>query len=175
MATRLDAGAMFARVVRAIDPDETSDTLERALSHLGADLLLAVLDQVADGTAREEPQDESQATYAAKITRDDARIDWALSAAAIHNRVRGLHPWPHACTHLDGERLIVLKTALDPDLTTEAPGTIVDVTRDAIVVATGAGQRLVVLEVQPEGRRPMRVRDFLAGRPVRAGRRFDQP
>jgi methionyl-tRNA formyltransferase len=175
VVTRLDAGAMFARAVRAIQPDETSDVLERDLSNLGADLLLTVLDQIAGGTAQEEPQDESQATYAAKITREDARIDWTQPAAAIHNRVRGLYPWPHASTYLDGERLIVLTSALDPGVTTAAPGTIVEVARDAIVVSAGDGQRVSLLQIQPEGRRPMRVRDFLAGRTLSAGMRFDQP
>ncbi len=175
VVTRLDAGAMFAKTVRPIGPDETSDAVERDLAHMGAALLVTVLDQIASGTAREEPQDEAQVTYAAKITRDDARIDWTRPAATIHNRVRGLYPWPHACAFLGGQRLIVLRTALDAGATTEPPGTIVEVGRDALVVAAGHGQRLAVLDVQPEGRRPMPTRDFLAGRPVQAGARFDQP
>lgn len=171
---RLDAGGMFAKAVRPIGLDETSDVVERDLARIGAGLLLEVLDAIADGSAREEPQDEALATYAAKITRDDARIDWEQPAAAVHNRVRGLYPWPHASAFLGGERLIVLRTALDPAPTTEPPGTIVEVTRDALVVAVGHGQRLAILDVQPEGRRPMPTRDFLAGRPVQAGMRFEQ-
>jgi methionyl-tRNA formyltransferase len=172
VGTELDAGAMFARVVRPIGPDDTSDVLEGDLSQLGGDLLLTVLDRIANGTAHEEPQDAAGVTYASKITRDDSPIDWTQPAASIHNRVRGLYPWPHASTHLDGQRMIIRTTALDPGATAAEPGTIVAVTRDAIVVATGRGQQLAVLEVQPEGRRAMRVRDFLAGRPLRPGQRF---
>lgn len=175
VVTRLDAGGMFAATVRPIGPDETSDAVERDLAQMGAALLVTVLDGIAGGTAHEEPQDEAQATYAAKITREDARIDWTQPAATVHNRVRGLYPWPHASTVLGGQRLIVLRTAPAPGATADAPGTVVEVTRDALVVATGHGERLAVLEVQPEGRRPMPTRDFLAGRPVVAGVRFDQP
>jgi len=159
--------------------------VERDLAELGGRLLVAVVDQMAEGTAREEPQDVSRATYAPKITREDGRIDWSRPAAAIHNQVRGLYPWPHAYTYLDGARLIVLgsepMTRLDsgvltpgqipgqiPDLT---PGTIVEVTRDTLHVATGDGH-LALLRVQPEGKRPMPVRDFLAGRDVEPGTRL---
>ena len=173
VARRLDAGAMFAAVTRPIDPDETSEALERDLARLGADLLVAVLDSIASGTAREVPQDEASATYAAKITRDDGRIDWPRPARAVHDQVRGLYPWPHAFAYLGGERLILLKTAVDPGTSTAPPGTVVEVSRDAIVVAAAPGPRLAILEVQPEGRRAMGTRDFLAGRPIAAGARFD--
>ena len=113
------------------------------------------------------------ATYAAKITRADGLIDWNLPAAAIHNRVRGLYPWPHAFTFLDGSRIILLKTHLEPAVTAAAaPGTVVAVTRDAIHVATGEGGQLAIDEMQPEGKRAMPVRDYLAGRPLAAGARF---
>jgi methionyl-tRNA formyltransferase len=182
----LDAGAMFARATRPIGPDETSDVVEAALAELGANLLVRVVEQIAAGTAREEPQDASRATYAPRLTKEEGLIDWSQSAPAIHNRVRGLYPWPHAYTFLDGARLIVLRSRVDhadlegPPRTSEGPrrnedkapalpGTIVGVTRDAIHVATGEGGQLAIVEVQPEGRRPMLVRDFLAGHPITPG------
>jgi methionyl-tRNA formyltransferase len=124
------------------------------------------------------------ATLAPKITREDGAIDWSLPASFIHNRVRGLYPWPHAFTYLDGSRLIVLRTRVEHEPGSESPaeagpyesghqpGTVVDVSRDAIRVATGDGGRLSIEEVQPEGKRPMRVRDYLAGRPLQVGARF---
>jgi methionyl-tRNA formyltransferase len=195
VARLLDSGDMFATATRPIRPDETSEEVERDLSEVGAALLLQVLDAIESGAAVEEQQDHTLATYAPKITREDGLIDWCLPAQAIHNRVRGLYPWPHAFTYLDGSRLIILRTRLQQgppstsarsapadqegghhDSPTEAghyePGTVVEVSRDAIHVATGDGGRIAIEELQPEGKRPMRVRDYLAGRPLDAGARF---
>ena len=193
----LDAGAMFARASRPIGPDETSDVIEAALAELGADLLARVLEQIAGGTAREEPQDPARVTYAARLTKEEGLIDWSQSSPDIHNRVRGLYPWPHAYTFLDGARLIVLRTRIDhPDLAfrqtqghpehgrgmegprrnedwaPRRPGTILEVTREAIEVATGEGGQLAIVELQAEGGRPMNVRDFVAGHPIKQGAVF---
>ncbi len=167
----LDAGAMFARVTRTISPDETSDVVEKDLATLGASLLVSVVDRLADGTAHEEPQDESLVTYAARLTKEEGLIDWSLPAIAIHNRVRGLYPWPHAYTYLGGRRLILLNTRPDAVAEPAAPGTIVALTTEGLEVATGHG-RIVIWEMQPEGRRPMRTREFLAGHRVQPGERF---
>jgi methionyl-tRNA formyltransferase len=164
----LDAGAMFAKTTRAIAPDETSAEVERDLAQIGAPLLIRVIEQIASASAYEEPQDDRLSTYAPRLTRDEGLIDWTLPAASLHNRVRGLYPWPHAFTYLEGARLIVLKTRVDDTPAIEPPGTIVVVSRDEIAVSTGKG-RLALVDVQPEGRRPMRVRDFLAGHPLSAG------
>ena len=171
VVTRLDAGAMFATVRRPIAPDDTSDVVEQDLARLGADLLLTVVDQIAGGTAHEEPQDDALATYAPRVTKEEGLVDWTSPAIAIHNRVRGLYPWPHACTYLDGARLILLRTRVESRPADAVPGTVIAVTRDAIDVATGGGV-IAITDVQPEGKRPMRVRDYLGGRPVTAGARF---
>ena len=168
----LDAGDMLARSVRAIGPDDTSDEIEKALADDGARLLLDVIDRMESSAIQGAPQDASASTYATRLTKAEGQIDWTLSAEQIHNRVRGLYPWPHAYSYLDGARLIVLRTrVLAGDGT---PGTIVDVTPDSIVVATGRG-RIAIVELQPEGRRPMPTRDFLAGRPIRPGLAFGPP
>jgi methionyl-tRNA formyltransferase len=171
----LDAGGMFAKVQRPIGPDDTSADVERDLAALGATLLVDVIEQIASGTAHEEPQDDARSTYAPRLTRDEGLIDWSLPATVLHNRVRGLYPWPHAYTYLDGSRLIVLKSRADSGVATEVPGTVVGVSRDEIEVSTGDGGRLGLLEIQPEGRRGMRVRDFLAGHPVAIGTRLTNP
>ena len=175
MVLALDAGGMFAKVTRPIGSDETSDIVERDLAHLGASLLLDVIDDLAAGRAVEEPQDDSLSTYASKITKEEGLIDWTLAAADIHNRVRGLYPWPHAFSYLNGERLIVMRSHVAPEPTSADPGTIVDVSSGAISVATGHGGRLAIDEVQPEGRRAMKVRDYLAGHPIQPGTRFSAP
>jgi methionyl-tRNA formyltransferase len=175
VVARLDAGPMLATITRPIGPDETSDVVERDLSETGAGLLVDVVDQIADGRVHEQPQDEAMATYAARLTKEEGLIDWRLSAVAVHNRVRGLYPWPHAYTYLDGARLIVLATRVEAGAGDAVPGTIVHVSRDALHVATGGGGRIAIMELQPEGRRRMRTREYLAGRAVVPGARLAGP
>ena len=164
----LDAGAMFAKAATPIDPDETSVDVERRLSTLGATLLLDVVDRIASGTAEEEPQDEAQATYAPKITKEEGIIDWRQPARDIHNRVRGLYPWPHAYTSISAERTLILRSTVVDATNTATPGTVVHVSREAIHVGTGAGL-LSLDQLKPEGRRAMSAREFLAGRPLSSG------
>jgi methionyl-tRNA formyltransferase len=170
----LDAGGMFAKITRPIGPEETSDVVETALAEMGAELLVAVVDQLALGTAHEEPQDATQATYAPRLTKEEGLIDWTQAASTIHNRVRGLYPWPHAYTFFNRTRLIVLRSSVatrTAGASASAPGTIQGATSEAIQVATGDGE-LAILEVQPEGRRAMRVHDFLLGHRLAAGETF---
>jgi methionyl-tRNA formyltransferase len=173
MVEALDAGDMLAKSVRAIGAGDTSEQLEQALAHDGAGLLLEVLDRLEAGDVHAEPQDESASTYAPRLRKEEGLIDWTQPARRIHDQVRGLYPWPHAYSYLEGTRLIVWKTVirLKPDSTAVEPGMVVDVTRDAIEVATGDGL-IALTELQAEGRRPMSTRDFLAGRTVRPGTKF---
>jgi methionyl-tRNA formyltransferase len=171
----LDAGNMLAKATRPIGPDDTSDDVEHDLAQLGAPLLLRVLEQLAAGTAQEETQDVMMCSYAPKITKAEGLLDWSLPASYIHNRVRGLYPWPHAYSYLTGERLILLRTRVDVESTDAPPGTIVDSSGGSMYVATGHGERIAITRVQPEGRRPMEARDFLAGHPVPPGARFTGP
>ena len=168
----LDAGPMLARVTRPIAADETSVDVERGLARLGAGLLLEVIEQLATGTAKEEPQDDSAATYAAKITREEGTLDWALPAAAIHDRVRGLQPWPLVSARLDGHRYLLHRTAHDAQSVAAAPGAIVEAAGDRLVVATAHGT-LQILQLQPEGRRVLSSREFLAGYRIRPGMIFE--
>jgi len=168
----LDAGPMLAKVSRAIGPNDTSDEVERDLASKGAALLVVTIDALADGRAQEIPQIDADATYAHRLTKDDGLVDWSRPAAAIHNQIRGLHPWPHAFTFARGQRLILHRAAPgDRDAAGVAPATIVDAAGDRIVVGTGQGL-LNLLVVQTEGKRPMAAREFLAGHPLTSGERF---
>jgi len=174
----LDAGAMLATVRRPIGPEETSDEVERDLSRLGAELLVATTDDLASGRLHETPQDDAASTYAPRLTKDDGIIVWSLTAEAVHDLIRGLHPWPHAFTFHDDQRFILRRSivsAPDPagSAQDEEPGTIVEAAGDRLVVATGAG-RLCLTEIQAEGKRPMSVREFLAGHRLTAGERFTE-
>ena len=176
----LDAGPMLARASRSIGPDDTSDDVERDLAARGAALLVETVDAIADGRAHEEPQDDAAATYAARLTKDDGIVDWASSAARIHNQIRGLRPWPHAFTFHGGRRLILLRSSIaEREALAERPrspegsrsGTILEATGDRLIVATGDGA-LRLTEIQSEGKRPTAARDFLAGHRVAAGDRL---
>ena len=172
VARELDAGPMFARAATAIGMDETSAAVEQRLAAIGADLLLQVVEQIAEGSAREEPQDEARATYAHKLTKTDGTIDWTLPGARIHNLVRGLQPWPLVSVHLDDRRYLLHRTARTADRSSSSPGTVVQVAGDALEVAAGDGEVLRILELQPEGRRVMTAREFLAGHHVAIGAQF---
>ena len=175
VAAKLDSGAMFARTTRPIGPDETSEELEDALATLGARLLVEVVDSIAAGTAHEEPQDERLVTYAARLTKEEGLIDWTHPARRIHDRVRGLYPWPHAYTFVDGRRVIVWHTSPRPEGSTAAPGTVLHAGSDGLSVAAGDGSVLALLELQSEGGRALPAADFLRGHAIQPGARFGGP
>lgn len=169
----LDAGAMLAAVERAIGAEETAAEVERGLAVLGATLLVDVVGQIARGEAVEVPQDERLVTYAPRLSKESGLVDWSRPAAELANFVRGLHPWPLARTTLAGHTITLLRATTDAgSATTEAPGTVVEAHRDRFVVACGRGTRLRIIELQPEGKRAMAARDFLAGRRPAPGTRL---
>jgi methionyl-tRNA formyltransferase len=172
MVLALDAGPMLARASRPIDPDETSEAVEGDLARLGGALLVGTLDALAVGEVAEVAQDDRDVTYAHKLSKDDGIVDWRWAAERIHNLVRGLHPWPHAFTFLDGRRFILRSSRWAAVSAPAEPGTIVEASGSRLAVSTGSGV-LEILELQSEGRRPMTAREFLAGHPLSAGRRFN--
>ena len=177
LVREMDAGPLFARRTRLIAPDETSVAVESDLARLGAELLLEVVRDLETGTAVEQPQDHAAATFAPRLSREDGNIDWHASAADIHNLVRGLHPWPHAASVLDGARYLIHRTAITGSAGPHppAPGTIVDSSGDRLLVSAGDGGTIAILEIQPEGRRRLETRAFLAGHRWSPGQRFDTP
>jgi methionyl-tRNA formyltransferase len=161
----LDAGPMVDRRTLPIGDDETSADLEARLARLGAERLVETMTQIAKGTAREVPQDDRLATYAPRLTKDDGAMDWTQPAPALHNLVRGLHPWPHAFSYLDQARYLIHRTRVAEHGASGAapPGSVIEASGETLIVAAGAGTALRILEIQPEGRRAMSARDFLAG------------
>ncbi len=169
----LDAGAMLDRVVVPIAPDVTSDVLEHTLAEAGAARLVAVVDRLAGGPIQETPQDEARVTYAAKITRADSPLDWRAPAQAVHDRIRGLHPWPHASASIGGTRLILHRSTLPGGTTEAAPGAIVAAGSAGVDVAAGDGHLVRLLVLQAEGGKRLGAAEFLAGRPLAPGMAFD--
>lgn len=181
LVQELDAGPMLAKLVQPVRPDDTSDEIEQQLAFLGAALLVSVVNDIAVGRAVEVPQDSAQATLAPRLTKAEGLIDWMLPAQSIHNRVRGLHPWPHAFTYLGGARYIILRSrserpaAIFPGSRDARPGEVLAASGDQLFVRCGDGSVLAILEIQPEGRRPLEVREFLSGHHLRPGQQFSAP
>jgi methionyl-tRNA formyltransferase len=169
VVSELDAGPMLASATRPIAPDETSVDVERGLADAGAGLLLDVVNRMASGPVVETPQDGAGATYAPKLLKAESPTDWSLAARTIHNRVRGLQSWPMASTTIDGARSLIHRTRVSDVRTDARPGTIIEAAGDVLAVAAGDGVVLQILEIQPEGRRTMGVREYLSGRKLTPG------
>lgn len=169
----LDAGAMLATVRVPIGPDDTTADIEPRLATAGAALLLEVVDRLADGPVDEVPQDDSAATYAPRIRKEEGLIDWSQPARAIHNHIRGLTPWPRAYTTGPHGRLIVHRSRLGSATTPDVPpGTILTASpQEGLTVATGDGT-LALLILQSDGGRALDAVAFLSGHPLPPGTRL---
>lgn len=168
----MDTGPMLARLSTPISADDNTESVEERLADLGAKLLVEVVDEIESGKATPEAQNESLATYAPKISAEDAHLDWSKPAEKIANKVRGLTPRPGAWGVLNGKRLKIWKAKEglelpgDPaDLTDAAsagpPGTLY-IEGDRMLVGTGSGL-LALEEVQPEGKARMNAGEFIRG------------
>src|SRR5215831_185115 len=176
---RMDAGldtgpiCLIERV--PIGADTTAGDLHDLLAERGAELMVAALGELARGRLRCTPQPDAGVTYAAKLGKDEARLDFRRPAREVHDRVRALSPTPGAWFEASHEgrteRMKLLRTAPVNATVTAPPGTILD---DALTVACGEGA-LRVLEVQRSGRKPMTAAEFLRGFPLGTGARLSLP
>jgi methionyl-tRNA formyltransferase len=169
----VDTGEMILQRWLAIEPGDTAGTLAVKLADLGAPLLAESLLLAAAGRAPRRPQPAGDGSYAGKLHKRDGVMDWAVDAVTVWNRARAVTPWPGATTQHDGKRLLV--TACWPHhrlAVPEAPGTVLAVTCEGVMVACGSGV-LVVTRVKPEGRKEMAAADWARGARLGAGARFE--
>ncbi|HKL64114.1 MAG TPA: methionyl-tRNA formyltransferase [Woeseiaceae bacterium] len=159
MEAGLDTGPVYARAQTPLGPRETGGELHDRLAALGAALLTEKLPGILAGRLAPEPQDDADATYAPRIRREDALIDWSRTAGSIDRAVRAYDPWPVCHTRLEGEVLRCWRAEPLPAVTAAAPGVILAAGAHGIDVATGAGV-LRLLEVQLAGRRRIAARDL---------------
>src|SRR5512139_1056500 len=159
----LDTGAMAMADRIAITPDMTAGDLHDRLAHLGADLMACALAALERSSLTLTPQPETGVTYAAKISKDETRINWSKPADDVHNRIRGLSPFPGAWFELGGVRVKALRSTGGEG--SSAPGTVLD---EHLTIACGEGA-VRLLQVQRAGKQPMPAEEFLRGTPVKSG------
>ncbi|EPO3378265.1 methionyl-tRNA formyltransferase [Enterobacter hormaechei] len=163
MDVGLDTGDMLYKLACPITAEDTSATLYDMLADLGPQGLIETLQQLADNTATPEVQDEAQVTYAEKLSKEEARIDWSLSAAQLERCIRAFNPWPMSWLMIDEQPVKVWKASVINGNASAEPGTIIDASKNGIQVATGEG--ILNLEsLQPAGKKAMSAQDLLNSR-----------
>ncbi len=165
MEAGLDTGPMLATSAVPMGDRETAGTLHDRLAHLGGELIVETLDAVACGAAHEQPQPASGVTYADKISKAEAFVDWRDDAAGILRRVRAFNPWPIAETKLDGAQLRLWEAELAPVAVTAPPGTVLAASNHGIDVACGRGG-VRILRLQLAGRKPLTAQEFIKAQPL---------
>lgn len=151
MVKQLDAGDIIAQSSIEITSQDDVGTMHDKLSFLGADLLKATLPSIINGTNQRIAQNDSEATFASNISRAQERIDWSQSAETIYNHIRGLSPWPVAYTVMDEENMKLYASNIEKDKSGD-PGTIIETTKKAIIVATGSNDAIALTDIQVAGK-----------------------
>ncbi len=163
MDVGLDTGDMLYKLSCPITADDTSATLYDKLAGLGPQGLIETLKQLADNTAKPEVQDEARVTYAEKLSKEEAQIDWSLSAVQLERCIRAFNPWPMSWMMIDEQPVKIWKASVIDAPVTAAPGTIIDANKQGIQVATAEG--ILNLEsLQPAGKKAMSAQDLLNSR-----------
>jgi len=165
----MDTGAVLMQERIPIAPDDTAGTLTEKLSGLGARMITEALPLVQSGKLALISQDGSLATMAPLLKKSDGLIDWGLTAAEIHNRVRGLSPWPGAYSFLDNKLVKVI--ASEVSVGSGEPGMLYEKDKNTLEAGTGSGM-LRILALQPEGKKPMAAAEFLRGHRGIEGKRL---
>jgi methionyl-tRNA formyltransferase len=172
----LDTGDMLMQREMDILPDDTAVTLAPRMATIGAELLVETLAAIKKGNIRPVPQDNSQATLAPILKKEDGQIDFSLAAKEVHDRLRGFQPWPGAFTHYRGKTVKIV-TAEPASANLEvAPGELYLHGSDQLMVGCAGGTLLALLQIQPEGKKAMAARDFISGyRPASGEKLGEKP
>ncbi|CDG46934.1 methionyl-tRNA formyltransferase [Serratia symbiotica] len=163
MDVGLDTGDMIHKIVCPIEATDTSASLYDKLAEFGPQGLLTTLQLLADGTVKREVQNEAQVTYAEKLSKEEARLDWSLSAAQLERCIRAFNPWPVSYFTVDGQPVKVWQASVLVETADAEPGIIVHADKHGIQVATANGI-LNLTQLQPAGKKPMSAQDLLNSR-----------
>jgi methionyl-tRNA formyltransferase len=174
MVTDLDACPILFQATQQIGPTETASELSTRLSEVGAEALVEALALLEEGAVQEVEQDHSRATFAPKVNREMARVEWTRSAVELSWHLRGLDSVPGAWTTLAGDSVKLYRPEPEPRFVHgETPGTVLGASsEEGLLVACGTGA-LRIGEVQSAGKRRMAVAEWLPGHPIEAGTRFE--
>ncbi|MET0516986.1 MAG: methionyl-tRNA formyltransferase [Nitrospiraceae bacterium] len=164
----MDTGDILLQKSLPIRPDDTAGSLSARLAELGGRLLIDTIGQLQAGTVVRRPQDNSRASMAPLLKKEDGLIDWTLSASEIERRLRGMTPWPGLYTFAGDERWTIWRAVPLDSMTAAPPGRVTGVTKEGIAVATGAGV-LLITEMQPANGRRMAAGQYLAGHRIASG------
>lgn len=169
----MDTGDILLTERVEIQDNDTTDSVYEKLKDIGANLLIKTISGLKKGTIQPIDQDDSHATYAPMLKKEDGRIDWAIKPEEIRNLIRGMYPWPGAYTRWEGKQLKIFKAqVVSEERISEEPGAIIKTSTDGIYVATGAGI-LLITELQPENKSKMSASEFIKGYKIGKGQIFD--
>ena len=168
----LDTGDILLVEKIKIQENETSGDLYERLTVLGADVLLKTLEAIKNNSLNPQKQDDSKSSYAKMLDKSLSKIDWNLSAQEVHNKIRGLDPWPVALTRFDGKNLKLFRSRLLNEEYNKSAGTVIK-SKDGIVVVCGDKKAVLITEVQLEGKKRMSALDFSRGANLYDGKVFE--
>lgn len=163
MDVGLDTGDMLHKIECAIAPQDTSANLYDKLAELGPIGMLTTLEQLDTGSARAQVQDEALVTYAEKLSKEEARLDWSLPASQLERCIRAFNPWPMSYFLIDDQPVKVWQATVIPEQLQVQPGTLIAATKNGIQIATSEGI-LNILQLQPAGKKAMSAQDILNSR-----------
>jgi len=173
MNAGLDTGdILLSRKVQIHNRDD-AQSLHDILAHQGSSLVMETLNQLDSGSLEATAQNSDLASYAQKLKKDDGLIKWDQPAVKIHNLVRGLTPWPGAFSFLESKRFKICKTEIKSCDSPDQPGAILRISGHGIEVGTQK-ERIIITELQPEGKKRMDVKSFLAGHKLIIGNKFSK-
>lgn len=166
----LDTGNILLQVEAEITDEDNTETLSKRLSEMGASLLVKTINGFKDGSLKPIPQGGTP-SYAPSLKKEEGRFDWSKSAIEIFNFVRGMYPWPCAYCYFSQERIKITRVKVLQG--SGLPGRVEKVSKDELIVGTGKGL-LSIIELQPEGKKPMSATAFLQGRRLLGGSYFNE-
>ncbi len=169
----MDTGTIYLQHELEIGPDENSHQLGRRLSLEGARLLAETILAIDQGKIESRPQDDTRATYAPLLTKEDGKIDWTMDSREIANRIRGFITWPGSFTHWQSRRLLITAAGSLEEDHGQPPGTVIRADKDFFAAACGSGV-LRIIRLQPEGKSEMKAVDFVSGYRIAPGDRMGE-
>lgn len=174
MAEKLDAGDILTQAEVVITEEDNVGTLHDKLSKAGTELLAETLPMLLEGKLKPIKQDDSKATFASNIKREQEKIDWTRTGEEIYNHIRGLNPWPVAFTSLEGQTVKIWRGEKMKSTNPSEPGTVIGIDSDGFVVASGNGTAVKIVELQPAGKKKMSGEDFLRGSQIAPGTKLGE-